>query len=59
MIEDGIPEVARRAVGHKMKGIARVHNHVTPEMRQQIVDALERRWVAALGGLTVAERARL
>jgi hypothetical protein len=33
LTEDGIPEVARRArLGQKMKGIARVYDHVTPAM---------------------------
>jgi integrase len=60
LIEDGIPEVARRGrLGHKMKGIARTYDHVTPEMRRQIVDALETRWQAALEGLTEKERATL
>ncbi len=39
------PEVARRArLGQKMKGIARVYDHVTPLMRRQILQALETRW---------------
>ncbi|WP_424923440.1 tyrosine-type recombinase/integrase [Actinocrispum wychmicini] len=60
LIEDGVPEVARRArLGHKMKGIARTYDHVTPEMRQHILDALEARWQAGLSGLTGAERTRL
>jgi integrase len=60
LIEDGIPEVARRGrLGHKMKGIARTYDHVTPEMRRQILDTLEKRWQAALDGLTEKERARL
>jgi hypothetical protein len=42
-----------------MKGIARTYDHVTPEMRRQILDALETRWQAALNGLTEKERARL
>jgi len=57
MIEDGIPEVARRArLGQKMKGIARTYDHVTPVMRQQVLDGLELRWAASL---TVSERRRL
>ncbi|MGH3501371.1 MAG: replication initiator [Nocardioidaceae bacterium] len=57
---DGILEVARRArLGHKMPGIARVYEHVTPEMEAQIADALEARWVASLRELTDAERAKL
>lgn len=60
MIEDGIPEVARRArLGQKMKGIARTYDHVTPVMRQQILDGLELRWAASLAGLTASERRRL
>jgi integrase len=44
LTEDGIPEVARRArLGQKMKGFARVYDHVTPAMVNQILDALEKR----------------
>nr|WP_173130520.1 hypothetical protein [Kibdelosporangium persicum] len=60
LIEDGVPEVARRArLGQKMKGIARTYDHVTPEMRQQVLDVLEARWRDGLAGLTATERARL
>ncbi|SDD80905.1 tyrosine-type recombinase/integrase [Actinokineospora iranica] len=60
LAEDGIPEVARRArLGQKMKGIARVYDHVTPEMRTKITTVLERRWQDALHGLTAAEQERL
>jgi hypothetical protein len=58
--EDGIAEVARRArLGQKMKGVARVYDHVTQEMRRQIIHALEARWAASLIALTPAERAQL
>ncbi|MDX3191721.1 hypothetical protein PV458_25205 [Streptomyces sp. MN03-5084-2B] len=41
LTEDRIPEVARRArLGQKMKGIARVYDHVTPAMANQILNAL-------------------
>jgi hypothetical protein len=60
LTEDGVPEVARRArLGQKMKGIARVYDHVTDVMRKQILDALEVRWEASLLALTATERARL
>ncbi|WP_051796309.1 site-specific integrase [Kibdelosporangium aridum] len=60
LTEDGIPEVARRArLGQKMKGIGRTYDHVTPEMRRQILDALEARWSSSLLELTATERARL
>jgi integrase len=37
LAEDGVPEVARRArLGQKMKGIARVYDHVTPAMRRMV-----------------------
>ncbi|MBP2185518.1 hypothetical protein [Amycolatopsis magusensis] len=49
LTEDGIPEVARRArLGQRMKGMARVYDHVTPEMRRQIIEALEARWMQSL-----------
>jgi integrase len=60
LTEDGIPEVARRArLGQKMKGIARVYDHVTDAMKNQVLDALEARWAASLRALTATERARL
>jgi integrase len=49
LAEDGVPEVARRArLGQKMKGIARVYDHVTPAMRRMVLDALEARWMSSL-----------
>jgi len=60
LAEDGIPEVARRArLGQKMKGIARVYDHVTPAMRRMILDVLETRWLSSLAVLTLAEQTRL
>lgn len=60
LAEDGIPEVARRArPGQKMKGIARVYDHVTPEMRRRVILALEARWAASLLALTSDEKAVL
>jgi len=35
----------------KLKGIGRVYDHVTPEMRWQIIDALEAWWLASLKAL--------
>ncbi|HEV2779224.1 MAG TPA: hypothetical protein VGX25_07465 [Actinophytocola sp.] len=60
LTEDGVPEVARRArLGQKMKGIARIYDHVTDVMKQQIIDALEARWAASLLALTATESDRL
>lgn len=60
LAEDGIPEVARRArLGQKMKGIAKVYDHVTPLMRRQILQALETRWIGSLVALTSSERTKL
>jgi integrase len=60
LAEDGIPEVARRArLGQKVKGMARVYDHVTPVMRQQVLDALEARWLGSVASLTARERAEL
>jgi integrase len=57
---DGIPEVARRArLGQKMKGIARVYDHVTPAMVNQSLDVLEERWLRSLASLYPGERAKL
>jgi integrase len=60
LAEDGVPEVARRArLGQKMKGIARVYDHVTPGMRRMVLDALEARWLGSLATLTPVEQTRL
>ncbi|GAB2969359.1 hypothetical protein LWP59_14030 [Amycolatopsis acidiphila] len=60
LIEDGVPEVARRArLGQKMKGMARIYDHVTPVMQQQILQALEARWWGSIAVLTPGERAVL
>jgi hypothetical protein len=58
--EDRVPEVGRRArLGQKMKGMGRIYDHVTPEMRRQIIEVLEARWLASLAALRPGERARL
>jgi hypothetical protein len=60
LVEDGIPEVARRArLGQKMRGMARVYDHVTPAMEQEISDALEVRWFESLRALSPGERRQL
>lgn len=60
MIEDGVPEVARRArLGQKMKGIARVYDHVTSVMLAQIREGLEARWLGSLLGLSPEEQERI
>jgi hypothetical protein len=60
LIEDGIAEVARRArLGHKMKGMGRVYDHVTPEMERQILEALEERFVRSVLALDDVEQDKL
>lgn len=60
LTEDGISEVARRArLGHKMKGMGRVYDHVTPEMERQILEALEERFVTSVLELDEDEREKL
>jgi integrase len=60
MAEDGIPEVARRArLGHRMKGIARVYDHVTSVMQAQLIHALEIRWATSLLALRPDELATI
>lgn len=57
---DGIPEVARAArLGHRMPGMANVYEHVTVEMKAQVLAALERRWQESLRALKPVERRRL
>jgi hypothetical protein len=60
LVADGVPEVGRRArLGQKMKGMARVYDHVTPEMRSKVIEGLEARWQASLAALLPEERAKL
>ena len=60
MAEDEIPEVARAArPGHRAPGMARVHEHVTVEMKRRVLSVLEDRWRGSVAALTVRERERL
>ncbi|GAA3363033.1 integrase [Saccharopolyspora gregorii] len=60
LTEDGVPEVARRArLGQKMKGIARVYDHVTPTMTEQLLTALEERFTRSVDALSSGEQAQL
>jgi hypothetical protein len=57
LTQDHVPEVARRVrLGHKMRGMGRVYDHVTPDMVQEIIDALEAPWLASLRALRPAEQ---
>lgn len=56
---DGIPEVARRArLGHKMKGMGRVYDHVTLRW-SGIREALEERFITSVLALEDDERQKL
>jgi integrase len=45
LIEDGIPEIAQACrLGHRLGGVRGIYGHVTPAMRQRMVDVLETRW---------------
>jgi integrase len=60
LAEDGIPEVARAArLGHTMPGMARVYEHVTPEMKRRVLETLQERWESSLLALRGRERKRL
>ncbi len=60
LAEDEIPEVARAArLGHKVPGMARVYEHVTPRMQERILCVLELRWADSVAALTSVERERL
>ncbi|MDA0565146.1 tyrosine-type recombinase/integrase [Streptomonospora sp. S1-112] len=60
LAEDGVPEVARAArLGHRMRGMGHVYEHVTPAMRDQVRSALEERWLRSLDALHPQERERL
>ena len=60
LAEDGIPEVARAArLGHTVPGMGGVYEHVTPEMKQRILDVLRCRWESSLLALRPMERRQL
>jgi integrase len=45
LIEDGIPEIVQaRRLGHRLGGVRGIYSHVTPAMRQRLVQALQHRW---------------
>jgi hypothetical protein len=55
MDEDGIPEVLKtERMGHELPGMHGVYGHVSPAMRAELKDALQRRWEQSL-----RERAQL
>lgn len=57
LAEDEIPEVARAArLGHRVPGMARVYEHVTPQMRRRVLSVLETRWRGSVTALTARER---
>jgi hypothetical protein len=56
----GIADVARAArLGHKLPGMAEVYEHVTPQMKQRVLQTLQIRWETSLTELTGAELQRL
>src|SRR5699024_1245518 len=60
LAEDEIPEVARAArPGHRVPGMARVHEHVTVEMKRRVLNVLENRRQESVAALTIRERERL
>jgi hypothetical protein len=42
-----------------MPGIAKIYEHVTPEMERQISEASEARWLGSLAALADDERSKL
>jgi integrase len=45
LIEDDIPEIVQaRRLGHRLRGVRGIYSHVSPAMRQRLVEALQRRW---------------
>ncbi|MFI0482914.1 hypothetical protein [Actinomadura sp. 9N215] len=60
LAEDGIPDVARAArLGHRLPGMADVYEHVTPAMKEQVLQPLQKRWETSLLALRADERDRL
>ena len=50
MIEDGTPEIlAETCLGHLVPGMRGLYSHVSERMRQDLADALQRRWEEAGG----------
>lgn len=49
MAEDGIPEILQaERMGHAVGGMRGVYTHVSPAMREQLIEALQVRWETAL-----------
>ncbi|GAA4889597.1 hypothetical protein [Streptomonospora salina] len=60
LADDGIPDVGRAArLGYRMPGMADVYEHVTPETKTRILQALTRRWEESLTGIDHEERRKL
>ncbi|WP_149264232.1 site-specific integrase [Actinomadura sp. K4S16] len=58
MQEDRIPDVLRHErMGHVMQGIKAVYSHVSPLMRSELRDALQKRWETALAQRADLDRA--
>ena len=55
LIEDGIPEIVQaRRLGHRLGGVRGIYSHVTPAMRQRLVEVLQRRWESIQPGVPAA-----
>jgi len=49
MAEDGIPDIlAEQRLGHEVPGMRGLYTHVSDRMRDQLVRALQARWVDSL-----------
>jgi hypothetical protein len=60
LADDGVADVARAArLGHKLPGMADVYEHVTPHMKQRVLQALQTRWETSITELTGAELQKL
>ncbi|GAA4947440.1 hypothetical protein GCM10023224_33880 [Streptomonospora halophila] len=57
LAEEGVPEVARAArLGHRVRGMGEVYDHVTPAMKEKVRTVLDARWQRSLHTLKEAER---
>jgi hypothetical protein len=57
-VEDGIPEIlAEQRLGHDVPGMRGLYTHVSPQMRDDLIAALQARWENRCGSEPASTRA--